>query len=743
MKLLLTVFIILIFGGTAFTQTAKLDSLNKLISQASTDTARINLKNKKISIISRIDIDSAIALSKQTVKEAINIHYQKGEATARLQLASNYCMKGTYPLAAQNLLLSKKIFLSLKDSLGFCDTYSVYGMMYGMQSKYDTSITYLEKAIAVAERNKYKERLNAYYSNLAIGYQMKGNYLKALEFYQKSLDLAKEKKDTVAQAKTDLNMGSAYINTGDTIRARRFILEAIRLAKKENLKNVELYGYTNLAELYLEMQQPQQAYTYALQAANLGKEMGDNGIRSVSLAKAAKSLAKMQKFTEALTLAKQAITMADSSGQTYNRYQAYSIMGSILKQQQQYKAAIPFLEKGLAVLEKTDFYGEDVGVTYTTLSHCYEKTGYYEKALSFYKTSKQIADSILTRDNIRKTTELSMNYEFNKKQEAQRIEQKNKDAITQARLLAVLIIFVLTLILAMVAFRAYRNKQKANAQLQLQKEEIQKTLSKLERTQAQLIQREKMASLGELTAGIAHEIQNPLNFINNFSEINTELITELKEEADKGNLKEIKEIAANIEENEQKINQHGKRADNIVKGMLQHSRTSTGEKQLTPINALTEEYLRLAYHGLRAKNKDFNTTLVTDLDKSLGKIEVAPQELGRVLLNLFNNAFYATQQKKARLNGQYEPEVKVTTRQLDGSIQIRVRDNGMGIPENVQSKIFQPFFTTKPTGQGTGLGLSLSYDIITKGHGGELEMQSKEDIYTEFIIRLPLKNKEF
>ncbi len=264
------------------------------------------------------------------------------------------------------------------------------------------------------------------------------------------------------------------------------------------------------------------------------------------------------------------------------------------------------------------------------------------------------------------------------------------------------------------------------------------TLTELRATQAQLIQKEKMASLGELTAGIAHEIQNPLNFVNNFSEVNTELVSELKEEIDKGNIDEVRAIANDIKENEQKINHHGKRADAIVKGMLLHSRASTGKKESTDINALADEYLRLSYHGLRAKDKDFNADFKTNFGESIAKIEVVPQEIGRVLLNLYNNAFYAVNEKKKMLDGPFEPLVSVTTKRVDNKIELSVRDNGTGIPRKVLDKIYQPFFTTKPTGQGTGLGLSLSYDII-KAHGGEIRVESKEGEGSEFAIYLPTK----
>ena len=266
---------------------------------------------------------------------------------------------------------------------------------------------------------------------------------------------------------------------------------------------------------------------------------------------------------------------------------------------------------------------------------------------------------------------------------------------------------------------------------------LNEALSELKSTQSQLIQNEKMASLGELTAGIAHEIQNPLNFVNNFSEVNKELIDEIKQAIKAGNTREVIALVDAVEQNLEKINIHGKRADLIVKGMLQHSRASSGEKHATDLNLLTEEYLRLGYHGSRAKDKDFKANLVTDFDPEIGKVELVPQEIGRVLLNLLSNAFYATSQKKAMLNGSYEPEVKVSTKRMGKNVEIRVRDNGNGISENLKSKIFQPFFTTKPSGQGTGLGLSLSYDIITKGHAGQMEVNSKEGMFTEVIISLP------
>jgi len=266
--------------------------------------------------------------------------------------------------------------------------------------------------------------------------------------------------------------------------------------------------------------------------------------------------------------------------------------------------------------------------------------------------------------------------------------------------------------------------------------EIEKAYSELKATQTQLIHSEKMASLGELTAGIAHEIQNPLNFVNNFSEVSSELMDEMDEELEKGDIAEARAIAGDVKDNLAKISHHGHRADSIVKGMLQHSRSSNGQKEPTHLNTLVEEYLRLAYHGLRAKNKSFNAIMETDFDPNLPKINVVPQDMGRVLLNLMTNAFHAVSERKAQEPEGYEPTVWVKTRKTKEGVEISVQDNGGGIPEEIRDKIFQPFFTTKPTGEGTGLGLSMSYDIVTKGHGGRLDLISEKEQGATFIISL-------
>ncbi len=288
------------------------------------------------------------------------------------------------------------------------------------------------------------------------------------------------------------------------------------------------------------------------------------------------------------------------------------------------------------------------------------------------------------------------------------------------------------------AFSIAYSRYEDFAKLDKAKQNIEAALIELKSTQAQLIHAEKMVSLGELTAGIAHEIRNPLNFINNFSEVNKELIAEIKMEMNAGNTNEAITIADNLEENEEKIIHHGRRAEAIVNNMLQHSRTNTGQRELTDVNALADEYLRLSYHGIRAKDKSFNADFTTYFDESIQKINIVPQDIGRALLNLFNNAFYAVNEKKKKADKNYQPIVSIHTKRVNDKIEVSVKDNGNGIPQKIVDKIFQPFFTTKPSGQGTGLGLSLSYDII-KAHGGTINVESTESTESVFVISLPLK----
>ncbi|MFD2933172.1 sensor histidine kinase [Spirosoma flavum] len=379
------------------------------------------------------------------------------------------------------------------------------------------------------------------------------------------------------------------------------------------------------------------------------------------------------------------------------------------------------------------------------LSKAFAKEGDYAQAYRYYLQYSAYKDSLTAEATTRRLASLAYKQNLLKKEAQIQLltkDQQLRDEESHRQRQYVFLMIGCIVLLAAFSFTLTRNnraKQLANHQLSEQKEALQLTLAQLKTTQTQLIQSEKMASLGELTAGIAHEIQNPLNFVNNFSEVSTELVNELIESRQhvQRNEELENELLEDVQQNLQKISQHGSRASAIVKGMLEHARPSGGQKELTDLNALTEEYLKLAYHGIRAKDKSFDAKLTTVFDSGLSPVTVVPQEVGRVLLNIFNNAFYAVQKRQQSNPLDYHPEVAVKTSKDANQIKIKVRDNGSGIPEPIKQKIFQPFFTTKPTGQGTGLGLSLSYDIITKGHGGALTVESEEGQFTEFTIALP------
>jgi signal transduction histidine kinase len=365
---------------------------------------------------------------------------------------------------------------------------------------------------------------------------------------------------------------------------------------------------------------------------------------------------------------------------------------------------------------------------YRSLSKASQLNNNIDSAFKYEQLANKLSDSLnnIRLANITKYQKFS----FDEQLRLKKLDEEKTATANNLKMMGLLAVLGGILVLVFILYLNNRQKKKANAVLE-------STLTNLKSTQTQLIQSEKMASLGELTAGIAHEIQNPLNFVNNFSEVSGELISEMVDEVDKGNYEEVKAIADDVKQNLKKINYHGKRAADIVKGMLQHSRSSSGVKEPTDINALADEYLRLAYHGLRAKDKTFNAKFETHFDSSIGKINILPQEMGRVILNLINNAFYAVSERQQVEKKVYTPTVSVSTKKMGDKIEIKVSDNGTGIAQKALDKIFQPFFTTKPTGQGTGLGLSLSYDIVTKVHGGTLNVETKVGEGTTFIINFP------
>jgi signal transduction histidine kinase len=563
-------------------------------------------------------------------------------------------------------------------------------------------------------------------------HQSLGNLPRSMELALDALQLAKDNHLEKYSGPALNAAASAYISLKDYPRALDYLRRMERLGNKANAG----YAAINIASILMNLNRPDSASYYLKRGDSILRSAGT--VETGVIAIYGDIEMKSGNYPAALTLYRKALETAVQNKELRSLSGIYSGIAALYKKTNQPDSASFYAKKALAMAQKLAQKNE-ILESATLLAQLYESTN-AKTALLYYKIADGAKDSLYGSGSIQAIQTI-----IHQEQERQQAIESNRIAYeNRIRQYALFLGLGVLLLIAIFLYRNNRNKRKANILLSKQKEEIQSTLSELKSTQKQLIQSEKMASLGELTAGIAHEIQNPLNFVNNFSEVNSELISELVEEVDKGNTEEVKAIANDIKENEQKINHHGKRADAIVKGMLQHSRVSTGQKEPTDINALADEYLRLSYHGLRAKDKSFNAEMKTDFDETIGKINIIPQDIGRVLLNLFNNAFYACAERsrsavneKSKNLPEYVPQVTVVTKKLNDKIEISVKDNGPGIPKNIVDKIFQPFFTTKPTGEGTGLGLSLAYDIV-KAHGGELKVVTKEDEGTEFIIQLPI-----
>ncbi len=606
----------------------------------------------------------------------------------------------------------------------------------------DSALLYAQQGLTLAKQIKFlKGEMNVLSSESFVFIGL-GNLPKALELAFAALQIAKSNQ-LMSEATITLNsMGVIYLTLQDYPKAMSYIRQMKANAEANEEKNISVpYAKTLIGVLFVKMNQLDSALYYLHQAHDdfLKPEYGMGyGIDPLVFGYLGEIQFKRGHYPAALDYYEMSLQNALKKVDHEAISNSYTQIAELYKNLNKTDSSIYYAKKGLTEAEQASQKKPALAAA-TLLSQLYEPTDAKE-ALHYYKIAADAKEGLYGAGNIQAIqTMVAKEEERQKEIEASKVAYQN-----QLKQYAFLTGSGILLLIAFILYRNNKQKQKANKVLET-------TLTNLKATQSQLIQSEKMASLGELTAGIAHEIQNPLNFVNNFSEVNTELISEMKQEINKGNLEEIRAIANDIEENSEKIVHHGKRADAIVKGMLQHSQSSSGVKELTDINKLADEYLRLSYHGLRAKDKTFNATMQTDFDESVGKINIIPQDIGRVLLNLYNNAFYAVAEKKNASTGsagqQYEPTVSVSTKKIADKIEVRVNDNGNGIGQNVVDKIFQPFFTTKPTGQGTGLGLSLSYDII-KAHGGEIKVETKEarpddkvgrGEGAEFIIQLPVQ----
>ena len=645
---------------------------------------------------------------------------------------------------------------SLQHELAVADNDTIRFILFGRiadvytEINSDSAFYYAEKVIPYTKKMQFKLEEATALGVMGYAQINLGNYPRSLEYFLSAIELA---SDVSSEKRV---VPSSYPSI-DEFTDR---LGSPRLQRLTKLSRI----YQDAGILYGNLGNYEKALYYYKTALPLAEESQDLKLVSITYNTLGRAYLTLKHIDSSLFCLQKAYDIAVKSG--YNRYVGSILLntGRVYLAKGQVNTATDFFKKAIEESER-HYYFRGVAAGNLYLAEAFEKTGQPDSTLFYLRSALPVAEYLNAPDLFQRTyTALAKYYQsvknndsavkyqsliikindslFNSKQgqqfqnidfdaqqrkqqiEAEKTAYKNK--VTEYGLLAGLGVFLL---IAFILYRNNRQKQKANKVLEA-------TLLDLKTTQAQLIQSEKMASLGELTAGIAHEIQNPLNFVNNFSDVNSELIDEAEREISKGNVNEAKSILGTIKENEEKIIRHGKRADAIVKGMLQHSHSNTGQKELTDINALADEYLRLSYHGIRAKDKSFDPKLETVFDHSIGKVDIVPQEMGRVIVNLLNNAFYAVSEKQKQNGGEYRPTVTLQTAKHNGKVEIKVKDNGNGVPQKILDKIFQPFFTTKPTGQGTGLGLSLAYDIV-KVHGGEIKVESKEGEGSEFIVQLP------
>ena len=647
----------------------------------------------------------------------------------------------------------------------------------------DDAIKYSNEAKDLSEQLQYTAGLAFAQKNIGMVYYNQTKYVETIEHWTQSYLLFDSIGDKINEALLLNNIGSVYMNQGDDPKALEYYFKSLQIAEQSHDDHKKAMALGNIGTIYSNNKFTyDKAIDYYLKALTLSEKFNDKNITGGLLVNIGETYMNRNKDDSALYYFKKSL---DAYANTENIPYSLNDIGKIYTREGNYAMAKSYHEQALAFAKKLELQ-LDIAQSYLGLATNYFKNGKYSNALDAYKNAEatankinlkrelrdayhglaltyaalkdfsqaftyqtlftNIKDTLFNLDVAQKVNNLQTNFDIQKKQgqidiltrdqSLQKLEISRQKFVRNTFAFSLVFVFIIMFIL----YKLYRKVKRRTIQLR-------RSLEELKSAQTQLIQSEKMASLGELTVGIAHEIQNPLNFVNNFSEVNTELVEEMREEIKKGNIEEVNAISDAIRDNQQKITHHGKRADAIVKNMLQHSRVNKGESELVDINALADEYLRLSYQGFRSKDKSlpggqaaFNATIQTNFDSKIGKTSIIPQDIGRVFLNFFNNAFYAMNEKKKQSAGEYTPIISVSTKKLTDKshnyrVEIRVKDNGVGIPREILDKIYLPFFTTKPTGEGTGLGLSISYDII-KSHGGELKLNTKEGEFTEFIIKL-------
>lgn len=610
------------------------------------------------------------------------------------------------------------------------------GLSYAYVSSYpDTALHYALEGLRIAKEIKDLDAEALCINALGNVYFAVGDNAKALELYFQYLEMKENSKSRSALPVAYFNLASVFTEEKEYQKALYYLSKAKVEDEKAENKDAVLFDLYSFASIYLRMGKADSALYFIKQSHELAQQLKDKNMMGAILNTYGEIYLFLNDTNQSIKYFTQSIPYTEAIKDNEVLASNYYGLAKVYKQKEMADSSIYFAQKALKLAREAPFLKQVLEIS-SFLSNEFSAEKQFDSAFYYQQLNISTKDSLFNVEQVKKV----QNLKFQEQQRQQAVEAARREGRNKMIFLIIIVASVLLLVVALVLWRNNIQKHKANVLLQQQKQKVETALTELKSTQAQLIQSEKMASLGELTAGIAHEIQNPLNFVNNFSEVNAELLAEMKEEIEKDpdeiEIPVMKALVKDLMENEAKILHHGKRADGIVKSMLQHSH-SNGIKEPTNLNKLADEYFRLAYHGLRAKDKSFHAMLKTDFDPGIGNMHVIPQDIGRALLNLITNAFYAVNEKRKQQPKTYHPAVSLSTKRVEDKVFIFIKDNGNGISQKILSKIFQPFFTTRPTGQGTGLGLSLSYDII-KAHGGEIMVETKEGEGAEFTISLPV-----
>ena len=683
------------------------------------------------------------AIAFDTLQSALQLWHQAGDqygiASTNASIAEYFNTKGNHVNSLKYYQTSLSIYKQLNDIFftGLI-TYNI-GLIQRYMGNYGDALESHVKTLQLGKQINNNELITQALLGNGFDYMLVKNYPEALKNQREALEIFTTINDSVGISNVYYDMGVTHLWSGNLDEALVNHTKGLEIRKKLTNYGDIANSYNFISSIYRKQGKYAEALSSSLESVKYAELYGDSGYMIDSYTAVADFSLIIKAYKKANEYYNKALLVSRKIKNLNYEARALNGIAEIYLLQNNNAKGIELLNEAANIAPASNYKPRQT--IFKDLAAAYVKINDYKNAYANEVKYKQMSDSITAAEKIEKITSVTNQLAFENKQALQKVNTDKQLSINQAEIKRQKLVknisiagLMLGVIFSLIFYKRFIEKKKLN-------DALGDTLNNLQATQSQLVQAEKMASLGELTAGIAHEIQNPLNFVTNFSEVNKDLIAEMKQEIEKGNTSGAIEIANDIGDNEEKIIFHGKRADAIVKGMLQHSRNSSGQIEPTDVNALADEFLRLSYHGLRAKDKSFNALMKTDFDNSIGKINIIPQDIGRVILNLITNAFHAVTEKKKLLHATvpnviYEPTVFISTKKINKTVIISIRDNGNGIPQAVRDKIFQPFFTTKPSGQGTGLGLSLSYDIV-KAHGGELKVETKEGEGSEFIIQIP------